>query len=480
MQVRRERTAIARSDLSRPVQLLIGNGVLTPGQTFFDYGCGLGDDVRFLQSLGYGAHGWDPAYQPDEAPRNAAVVNLGYVPNVIERPAERADALRRAFELSQTCLCVAVLVGSAAYAGEAQSYGDGVLTSRRTFQKYYRQEEVGRYLQEALGVAPIPLEAGVFLVFRRSTDAHAFLLNRIQRSVPLIHGVPRQRKRLLRNALMSTFQTERPKAWAAYIEFVSARGRPPVDGEIDALRVAADHGLAAADLCEAATGVLPKEQLAEQRRRRTNQYLVFIAISRFRGVPQLRDLPVTSRFDIRYYFRSYSSLKELSNKHLFAAGDEQQVARLCESTPVGVNTTDGYFVARRDLPALDPTLQIYARLGELFSGDLDRMDVIKIHKTSPRLSLFALSDMQEAMPRLRSRIKIDLQSQEVRFFDHSTNAYPELLVGKQLLGFHEGNTDDRTVVLGRRILLLDEPFGLIVRERTLRPSAHSTSAGTTG
>ena len=272
MQVRRERTAIARSDLSRPVQLLIGNGVLTPGQTFFDYGCGLGDDVRFLQSLGYGAHGWDPAYQPDEAPRNAAVVNLGYVLNVIERSAERADALRRAFELSQTCLCVAVLVGSAAYAGEAQSYGDGVLTSRRTFQKYYRQEEVGRYLQEALGVAPIPLEAGVFLVFRRSTDAHAFLLNRIQRSVPLIHGVPRQRKRLLRNALMSTFQTERPKAWAAYIEFVSARGRPPVDGEIDALRVAADHGLAAADLCEAATGVLPKEQLAEQRRRRTNQY----------------------------------------------------------------------------------------------------------------------------------------------------------------------------------------------------------------
>jgi DNA phosphorothioation-associated putative methyltransferase len=129
MQVRRERTAIARSDLSRPVQLLIGNGVLTPGQTFFDYGCGLGDDVRFLQSLGYGAHGWDPAYQPDEAPRNAAVVNLGYVLNVIERPAERADALRRAFELSQTCLCVAVLVGSAAYAGEAQSYGDGVLPS---------------------------------------------------------------------------------------------------------------------------------------------------------------------------------------------------------------------------------------------------------------------------------------------------------------------------------------------------------------
>ena len=480
MEVRRDRTAIARSDLSRPVQLLIGNGVLTPEHTFFDYGCGIGDDVRFLQSLGYVAHGWDPAYRPDEAPRSAAVVNLGYVLNVIERPAERADALRQAFELAQTCLCVAVLVGSAAYAGEPRTFGDGVLTSRRTFQKYYRQEEVGRYLEEVLSVVPIPLEAGVFLVFRRSADAHAFLLNRLQRSVPLIHGVPRERKRLLRNALLSTFQTQRTEEWAAYADFVSARGRPPVDGEIDALRIAADHGLGPADLWEAATSVLPKEQLAEQRARHTNQYLVFISISRFRGVPRLRDLPVTSRFDIRHYFRSYSSLKELSNKHLFAAGDEQQVARLCESTPVGVNTTDGYFVARRDLLSLDPTLQIYARLGELFSGDLDRMDVIKIHKSSPRLSLFALNDMQETMPRLKSRVKINLQSQEVRFFDHATNAHPELLVGKQLLGFHEGSTDDRAVVLGRRILLLDEPFGLIVRERTLRTAAQSSSAGTTG
>ena len=479
MEIRRDRTAIARSDLSRPVQLLIGNGVLTPKHTFFDYGCGLGDDVRFLQSLGYVAHGWDPAYQPDEARHSATVVNLGYVLNVIERPAERADALRQAFELAETCLCVAVLVGSAAYAGEAQSYGDGVLTSRRTFQRYYRQEEVGRYLEEVLDVAPIPLEAGVFLVFRRTADAHAFLLNRIQRSVPLIHGVPRQRKRLLRKALMSTFQTQHAEEWAAYADFVSARGRPPVGGETDALRIAAEHGLAPADLWEAATGLLPEEHLAEQQRRRTNQYLVFMAICRFRGVPRLSDLPVTSRFDIRYYFRSYSSLKQLSDKHLFAAGDEERVARLCESAPVGVNTTDGYFVARRDLPSLDPTLQIYARLGELFSGDLDRMDVIKIHKTSPRLSLFVLSDMQETTPRLKSRVKIDLQRQEVRFFDHSTSTEPELLVGKQLLGFHEGSTDEQAVVVGRRILMHDEPFGLIVRERSLRTSGRAVSAGTT-
>ena len=462
MEVRRDRTAIARPDLSRPVQLLIGNGVLTPEHTFFDYGCGLGDDVRFLRSLGYHAHGWDPAHQPDEAQRSAAVVNLGYVLNVIEQPAERAAALRRAFDLTGRCLCVAVMVGAATYAGEAQSYGDGLLTSRRTFQKYYHQEEARRYLEEVLGVEPIPLQAGVFLVFRQSADAHAFLLNRIQRSAPLRHGVPRERRRALRTALIETFRTEHADEWAAYADFAASRARPPAAGELDALRVAAEHGVAPADLWAAASDALPQEHLAEQRRRHTNQYLTFMAICRFRGAPRLRDLPITARYDIRHFFRSYNDLKQLSSEHLFAAGDAERVARLCETAPEGVNTADGYFVARRDLPALDPTLQIYARLGELFAGDLDSVDVIKVHKTSPRLSLFSLIDAREALPRLKSRVKIDLQSQQVRFFDHSTNPEPELLVGKQLLGFDEGSTDARAISVGRRLLIQDEPFGLIV------------------
>ena len=248
MEVRRDRTAIARSDLSRPVQLLLGSGVLAPERTFFDYGCGLGDDVRFLKSLGYAAHGWDPAHRPDEPLRRAAVVNLGYVLNVIERPAERIRALRRAFDLSETCLCVSVLIGSGSYAGEVQTYGDGVLTSRNTFQRYYQQEEVAKYLQEALGIVPIPLEAGVFLIFRRSEDAHAFLLNRLQRSVPLLHGVPRQRKRLLRAALLEAFQTEHKADWAAYAEFVTRHGRPPASAESSVPQAAAEHGLAPTDL----------------------------------------------------------------------------------------------------------------------------------------------------------------------------------------------------------------------------------------
>jgi len=49
----RHKTALTRYELSKPVKSLLEYGVLEPGRTFFDYGCGQGSDVRGLQALGY-------------------------------------------------------------------------------------------------------------------------------------------------------------------------------------------------------------------------------------------------------------------------------------------------------------------------------------------------------------------------------------------------------------------------------------------
>ena len=71
----RARTAIGRSELSRPLKLAISDGVLKEGLRFFDYGCG-------------------------------RVVNIGYVVNVIENSRERQDALKGAWELAEQLLIV--------------------------------------------------------------------------------------------------------------------------------------------------------------------------------------------------------------------------------------------------------------------------------------------------------------------------------------------------------------------------------------
>ena len=91
---RADRTALRRNALSRPVALALEDGVVGRGRTFFDYGCGRGDDLLRLQKMGVPVSGWDPAFFPDEERTPADVVNLGYVVNVVEDPDDRTTASR--------------------------------------------------------------------------------------------------------------------------------------------------------------------------------------------------------------------------------------------------------------------------------------------------------------------------------------------------------------------------------------------------
>jgi hypothetical protein len=132
----RHRTALQRYALSAPMQALHRHGYLDGSRTLFDYGCGKGDDVRILRHNGIEAAGWDPHFTPAAPRTQADIINLGFVLNVIEDPVERAQALRAAYALANRLLSVAVmLTGRAETNGEA--FGDGVRTSRNTFQKYY-------------------------------------------------------------------------------------------------------------------------------------------------------------------------------------------------------------------------------------------------------------------------------------------------------------------------------------------------------
>ena len=95
-------------------------------RTFFDYGCGLGDDLRLLRSSGYQGAGWDPVHRPDDKLQAAPVVNIGYVINVIEDPRERQEALRRAWELAEQLLIISArLTLDARTLGASQDFADG-------------------------------------------------------------------------------------------------------------------------------------------------------------------------------------------------------------------------------------------------------------------------------------------------------------------------------------------------------------------
>jgi len=181
--VERHKTALTRYALSKPVKSLLEYGILGPGITFFDCGCGQGSDVRGLQALGYPAEGWDPVFRPRAARGEADVVNLGYVLNVIEDPAERLEALVGAYRQTKKLLAVSALINATVDTGRAARYRDGVLTKWNTFQKYFEQQELQQYIEDALETTAVPVALGVFYVFRDPADQQDFLSARGRRAI---------------------------------------------------------------------------------------------------------------------------------------------------------------------------------------------------------------------------------------------------------------------------------------------------------
>lgn len=165
--IRRELTAISRSALSKPMQCLDKKGLLSGRYTVMDYGCGQGDDVFFLKKRGIDIVGYDPYFSPNVEKRESDIVNLGFVLNVIEDPIERVDVLIDSFLYAKELLVVSCRVTDS-NSLKFEKYGDGVITKRKTFQKYYRNDEFKEFLDKTLNAKSIKMENGIFFISKFS------------------------------------------------------------------------------------------------------------------------------------------------------------------------------------------------------------------------------------------------------------------------------------------------------------------------
>lgn len=415
--VERHRTALRRSDLSRPVRRAINDGLIGPAVTVFDYGCGRGGDLELLGEQGVTCGGWDPAFRADADRRPADVVNLGFVLNVIENPAERAEALRRSWGLARSVLVVAAQVHVYSRGIDAVAYGDGLLTSRATFQKFYEQGELKAYIEDQLGVEAVPAEPGIFYVFRDQVAREQFVASRFRRRV----AAPRRRR-------SEILYEENRELLDAFTEVLAEYGRLPDADEWPRLpELAARFGSAnkAFALVRRITGAEEWDQIATRRR---EDLLVFLALARFRSRPPISHLPRTIQRDIKTFLGPYTKACGEADALLFQAGAAEAIDAACRESRVGKLLPNALYVHRSALDHLAPVLRVYEGCGRAYLGEVEGASVLKLHRFSGKVSYLVYPDFEsDPHPTLSRSVKLCMRTRQLDCLDYARSANPPVL-----------------------------------------------------
>ena len=434
--VDRHRTAINRYDLSKPVKLLLKHGLLSERKSFFDYGCGRGMDAEGLLSLGYDALGWDPAFQPDARKSAAEVVNIGYVLNVIEHPSEREDALRGAFDLAKEVLIVSVLTRGQETEAHTRALGDGYLTKSGTFQKFYAPGELEELIEQVLEREAVTLALGICLVFPSADMREQFLSTRMRRHIDWtdISNQLRFTQSVSREeALVGRYELNKEvldPLWARMLEL----GRVPSPEEytdVGALRESCGGLKRAADLLIHYHGL---ELLHEARHLREEDVLVYLAMKNFERRFLRKHVPDRVKRDIKAFFGDFDRAKQKSFELLFASGDPDEVRLAVEKLDFGLYDRDEEHFSFHSslLNQLPAILRVYVFCGLRRFGDIEEVDLVKIHICSRKLTLQSYDDFDgKPLPELRVRVKTDLLKDFVTVFDHTLGEDQQLLYFKE-------------------------------------------------
>ena len=421
--IERHKAALKRTDLSRPVRIALEADLFKAETTFFDYGCGCGEDIKQIKSQGYAAAGWDPYYRPNSKIESADIVNLGYIINVIEDIAERRQALIEAWSLTHRVLIVSAQVLVDDRRRGLVAYGDGVVTNRNTFQKYYEQEELKLYIDQVLEVESIPAGLGIYFVFRHEAEAELFRASRLYSSLstPRIQAKVRNFEdyRELLNPLM---------------DFYTKRGRLPVKGELPseaAIKEEFRSFARAFKLILQATDRAEWDAITEKRRQ---DLLVYLALGKFSGRPTIRKLSPEIKADVKALFGSYKQACTIADLLLINVGDMSKIANLCKASEVGKQLKGAIAVHISALEKLPPLLRLYEGCASRNFYRLENANIVKIYYSKPKITYLVYPEFDtQAHPALQATMEVDLHNLSVTYHDISDETNPLILHQKDAL-----------------------------------------------
>jgi len=414
----RHRTAIRRFQYSKPISLAVSHRLIREDCTVLDYGCGRGEDVSLLQKNGMKANGWDPHFRPDAPLKPADVVNLGYVLNVIENPAERTDTLRKAYALALRALVVAVRVDQSLDKGIP--FQDGLITSRGAFQKIYSQSEFRQFVGETLGVRAHVAGLGVTYAFKEKTEEERYVADTAFR-------------RTVNYQKNAVEEFEADELGAALIERVRKIGRMPLDEEFAEYPALEENFGSRARIARLVWRAVHPETLDEVQKQRRDELLVALAMIRLQGSkPMLfKMLPPEVQADIKSLWTSYQhSLKE-SEGFLYGMGNPALVKATIDGVSFGKKLPEDFYFHLSQEPLLPPLLRLVVFAARQIVGDVE-CDLVKISTDGRKVSFLRYPDFERVPhPELNYSVKVYLPKASHSFRDYADSTNPPILHRKE-------------------------------------------------
>ncbi len=414
----RHRTAIRRLGHSRPVALAQAQGLIAPDSSFFDYGCGIGEDIQLLRDGGVQAEGWDPHYRPETPLSAADCVNLGYVLNVIEDVREREQTLQAAFDLARRVLVVSVRVDQSLNGGT--EFSDGLVTNSGSFQKIYTQAEFREYLQATLGRKPYMASLGIAYVFKDEAVESAHLA---QLSI-----TPLKRERA---DLLSQFAGD-PNG-LELVEATRKLGRPPLPSEFDQYPALLMRFGSRSRIDRLVLGLLNPLTLAEARDAKRNDILTYFAMLHLRGVrpPPVRLLRPETQADIKLLWPSYKSAIHEGQQFLFQLGKPELIREACLSAPIGKRLPADLYLHRSAEESLPALLRVLTFAARQIVGEVD-YNIVKFAMDGRKVSFLKYKNFdEEGHPELLHSVRVHLPSASYAIRDYSSSENPPILHRKE-------------------------------------------------
>jgi len=416
------KTARSRSDLSRPIRLAVDAGIINSESTVFDFGCGRGDDLRILKAKGISCSGWDPAYRPDAIHSASDIVNLGYVINVIEDPNKRREALRSAWALSQKAIVISARLDLEMRGMQLEPEADGHVTGCGTFQKFYTQADLCSWVDETLDVRCVPAAPGIVLVFRDAQLREQYLASRY-----------RHRRAILKPRISDVLYERHKDLLDPLMTFMIAHGRIPISDELADTKEIEEIFGSVKRAFAVVRHVTGSEQWDEIAKQRSDDLLVYIALTKFNRRPRFTDLSLELQRDVKAFFGAFTKACAVADELLFSAGDSASVTREAAMASVGKHTPEALYIHAEAVGLLPPMLRIYEGCARNYVGQVDNANIIKLHLAKPQVSyLYYPAFDKDPHPVLEGVFKVRLGSLEVIYDDYSKRDNPPILHRKEL------------------------------------------------